>query len=137
MRTSWNVAAVSCALLLLSGCAGVPTTSTIATSSVQGTAVQGKVHGGRQPISGASVYLYAAGTGGYGTASVLLIGPVTTASDGTFTIPSTYSLPQLDFAGVHLRAGRQSGLGNQHGRRVAGGFGCVQCALVFHVRHGE
>ena len=65
MRISLGVAVASCALLLISGCSGVPATSTIETSSVQGTALQGKVHGGQQPIVGASVYLYAANTTGY------------------------------------------------------------------------
>jgi streptogramin lyase len=91
--------------------------STIQTTSnpVQGTALQGKVHGGQQPIVGASVYLYAANTTGYGgpgiapsssNASVSLLTSagnttkdgsnnyyVTTDSGGNFTITGDYSCP--------------------------------------------
>ena len=53
--------------LLLSGCATsfdpVPTTIPTQTS-LKG--ISGNVHGGRQPVSGAHLYVYAAGAGGYG-----------------------------------------------------------------------
>jgi len=83
-------------LLLLSGCgaqnglnlAGTPTSS-------EGAGIQGKVYGGQNPIIGASVSLYAVGTGGYGTAPTLLAGPVSTVGpNGTFNISeSSYSCP--------------------------------------------
>jgi len=85
--------------------------------------VQGKVHGGRQPISGASVYLYAAGTGGYGTASVLLSGPVTTASDGTFTIPSTYSCPSSTSQAYIYALGGNPGSGTNTAAGLLAGLG--------------
>ncbi len=73
--------------------------------------LKGKVYGGEQPISGASVYLYAANTTGYPGASVSLLNShvltqtpaggednsdnyyVTTASDGSFNISSDYTCP--------------------------------------------
>jgi hypothetical protein len=81
------------ALLLLTGCgaqnglnlAGSPQES-------QGIGIQGIVHGGEQPVSGAAVYLYEAGAGGYGTAPKLLASTTTGSSagdKGTFNIPST------------------------------------------------
>ncbi len=115
MRISWDVAVSSCALLLLSGCAGVLVSTTIETTSVPGTALQGKVHGGQQPVVGASVYLYAANTTGYAgpgiaasssNASVSLLTSasnttkdtsgnyyVTTDSGGNFAITGDYTCP--------------------------------------------
>lgn len=51
---------LSCAAVLLSGC------NLQSTGNLVGPQVQGGVHGGQQPIAGAHVYLFAAGTGGYG-----------------------------------------------------------------------
>jgi len=65
-------------------------------------APDGKVLHGNTPVSGAHVYLLAANTNGYGSASVSLLnraltgasdtvgGYVTTAADGTFTITGMY-----------------------------------------------
>jgi hypothetical protein len=66
------------------------------TTPVTGAAIQGAVHGGQQPISGASIGLYAAGSGGYGSSTGVtnLVSPsVTTAADGTFTITGHYTCP--------------------------------------------
>jgi len=94
---------------LLSGCGGVPVTTIATTNSVQGVALHGHVHGGEQPIAGASVYLYAASTTGYGQPSVSLLNDnvlnqlplagedannnyyVITDSNGNFTITGDYS----------------------------------------------
>jgi hypothetical protein len=54
------------------------------------------LHGGQQPISGAIITMYAAGTSGYGTGATSILngtGSVTTASDGTFDIASGYTCP--------------------------------------------
>jgi len=66
---------------LLSGCANMITNSPSGPSSELGV-MAGKVHGGNQPISGATVKLYAAGTAGYGQGSTLLAS-TTTSTDGT------------------------------------------------------
>lgn len=60
--------------------------------------IQGSVYGGQQPIVGATIQLYAAGTpdsgGGYGEgATALLTKSVTTSSNGSFTITGDYNLP--------------------------------------------
>jgi hypothetical protein len=68
-------------LFLLSGCANMITNSP-AGPSLEFGAMTGKVHGGNQPISGAVVKLYAAGTTGYGTGSTLLAS-TTTSLDGS------------------------------------------------------
>ena len=45
---------------------------------VSGSALQGKVHGGQQAVVGAHVYLLAAGSSGYGSASASLLNGTTT-----------------------------------------------------------
>ena len=74
---------------LLAGCgAGA------ARQVVPGPAFQGSVHGGQQPVSGASIQLYAAGTGGYGSAaSPLLSTAVSSDANGNFSISHLYSCP--------------------------------------------
>jgi hypothetical protein len=76
------------AATVLSGCgagvysdAGKPVT-------VMGTAVQGIVMGGQQPVAGVTVQLYQAGTTGYGSASTPLGPSVQTTSNGNFNLPS-------------------------------------------------
>jgi len=108
VRTSLYVVTASCALiLLLTGCSGSSSVSTSTQSNaVRGTALQGRVHGGQQPIIGASVYLFAANTAGSGNASISLLSSasgtsrdsignyyVTTDSSGTFSISGDYTCP--------------------------------------------
>ena len=84
---------------LLTGC-GLQTTSP--PDSATGTALSGRVHGGQQPVVGAHVYLFAAGTSGYGATSTSLLTSgtagsdslgqyVTTDSSGAFTITGDYT----------------------------------------------
>jgi hypothetical protein len=71
MRALCAIALISC-VVALSGCAGKPVMTTTSTQpdQVPGAALHGRVHGGNNPISGAAVYLYAVGTGGYGGAGI-------------------------------------------------------------------
>ena len=65
---------------LITGCgANQSSTSTPAATT---NIVSGNVHGGQQPVIGTHIYLYAAGTTGYGAASVSLLKP---AAPGVFT----------------------------------------------------
>jgi hypothetical protein len=64
------------------------------TGSVMPVAIGGSIHGGPRPVSGASVELYAAGTGGLGSASKLLLyKAVASDTNGNFTIPAEYGCP--------------------------------------------
>jgi hypothetical protein len=132
----------SCALvpflcaLLLSGCSGVPVSTTNTISPVPGVALQGKVHGGQQPIVGAKVYLYAANTTGYGSESISLLKSasgtskdsngnyyVTSAPDGTFTITGDYTCPSTT-AQVYLYAvGGNPGSGTDLAAGLLAGLG--------------
>ena len=77
------IVGANCALLL-SGCA-LSTTATSAAPQVTAGPIQGYVHGGQQPVSGATVTAYAASNSGYGTAARVL-GSTTTSSTGSFSL---------------------------------------------------
>ena len=80
--------ALLCCATLLGGC-GIDT----ADHSITGTsALQGMVHGGQQPVSGAVIQLYTVGSGGNGSlATPMLASPVTTRNDGSFDITGQYT----------------------------------------------
>ena len=97
------------ACLMLSGCAASDrvVTETVAPATPHQATVQGMVHGGQQPVTGASVYLFAAGTLGYANPATSLLntadtgvatdaagnGYVTTTPNGGFNITGLYSCP--------------------------------------------
>ncbi|HEX3447669.1 MAG TPA: hypothetical protein VHS97_05420 [Isosphaeraceae bacterium] len=58
---------------LLTGCSSSFAPNPIESDQTPIGNIQGRVHGGQYPISGAHIYLYAAGTTGYGTAATSLI----------------------------------------------------------------
>jgi len=62
------------------------------TASATGTALHGLAQAGSQPVVGASIALYAAGTGGYASAASK-VAVSSTAKDGSFTIPAGYTCP--------------------------------------------
>lgn len=70
-------------------------------SQAQAAVVSGIVHGGRQPVNGSVVTLWAAGNAGYGSAATVLAS-TTTSADGTFSFGpgsgNTYSCPPSNSA---------------------------------------
>jgi hypothetical protein len=104
------------ALLALNGCGGGGAPA-VPKPDGPGLSFSGRAMDGQQPITGAHVYLFAAGTSGYGTASVPLLtsvgtgyadsagGYVLTASDGTFSIPGGYTCKSTDQLYVYLLGG--------------------------------
>ena len=78
------------ALATLAGC-GFSLSATAYQTSVP---LRGVVHGGNQPVAGASVQFYAAGTSGPGSAALPLLGkPVQSDSNGKFSIPASLICP--------------------------------------------
>jgi sugar lactone lactonase YvrE len=77
--------------LLLSGCSANFGGSASAPDQVSMQQISGVVHGGQQALNGAQVYLYAVGTGGYGTASTQVAGPATTDALGNFSFNGGFS----------------------------------------------
>ncbi len=77
-------------VVLMAGCANMATTAPSLTPLSSADSIGGKIHGGSQPVSGATVTLYYAGNSGYGsgltqggTATVAAV--TTTDSTGSFS----------------------------------------------------
>jgi hypothetical protein len=139
---------ILCALALC-GCGGAarlaPTQA--ASNPVGGTAISGKVHGGQNPISGASVYLYASNTTGYGgpgetasssneSISLLTSGTkdgngnyyVSTGSDGSFSVTGDYVCPGANSQLYLYAAGGNNGSGINSAASLLAGLGT--CSTV-------
>jgi hypothetical protein len=68
---------------------------TIAVSSTaSGPVLNGVVQAGAQPVVGASVALYAAGTSGYGSSSAQIASAPASDQNGNFAVPAGYVCPQ-------------------------------------------
>jgi streptogramin lyase len=91
LRVGVGLLALSGAVFTLSGCSANFGGSTGAADQVSMQSISGIVHGGQQGLVGAQVSLYAVGTGGYGSASTLVAGPVTTDSTGNFSFSSGFN----------------------------------------------
>ncbi|SNT20872.1 hypothetical protein SAMN05421770_105165 [Granulicella rosea] len=129
LRLRGALAAVTCSLALsLAGCgtsgtAGTPVTpactptvapvtapaTPVATGTLTGVAMSVKVLAGVQPITGASVQLYAAGMTGLGSAPTALASAVTTASTGAASIPAGYTCPATNSQLYVVSRGGQAG----------------------------
>lgn len=112
-RTSLPRTLVSCLFLLAAGLTGCTAGYTnLVSAAAPGIAMSGGVHGGQQPVSGAKVYLYAAGTGGPGAASRSMLnalGYVMTGADGSFSITGDYTCQPGDMVYL-VAAGGNPGL---------------------------
>ena len=99
-KTSGAVAgALALALSGVVGCGGLLQSASVSRPT-PGVALRGSVHGGQQPVVGASIQLYAAASSGYGSAynytsgtSLLGTNVVTTVAGGSFSITGDYTCP--------------------------------------------
>ncbi len=99
------------------GCGGVsPTPLTTTASTHTGSSLVGKVKGGQQPVSGATIQLYQVGTAGDGSSAATLGSSTTTDPSGGFTIPGPYtcsgSNPQVYLLATGGNPGLASGTNN-------------------------
>lgn len=87
------IALLSVISAFLTGCALGPTlASTGNPASPAAVQISGHVHGGQQPVPGATIKLYTVGTSADGSASTSLLSQrVTTDANGNFTITNLYS----------------------------------------------
>jgi hypothetical protein len=91
-----SLALTGALVLFASGCGGSNVGTPVGTgggsSGGSGITFSGKVQAGSQPVSGATVQLYAAGSSGYGAAgTALLTSAITTNSTGSFMVPAGYA----------------------------------------------
>ena len=105
--------------LAIAGCANMPQVESVKMSS----SLHGMVHGGQQPISGASVRVWNVSFVGDGSSAQPLGNPVTTDSDGSFDLSGSYTCPG-GYAAVYVVAtggnpGLKSGTNNSAIAEVA------------------
>jgi hypothetical protein len=81
-----------CVSALVTGCSSSQFLSAADNSPILAAAMRGKVQGGRQAISGASVQLWAVGTSGYGSAANKLGSSVSSDANGSFSL-GAYTCP--------------------------------------------
>jgi len=145
MRT-FALLTLSCCIL--SGCAFGPAAAPSPTPTT-GLAISGTVHGGQQAVVGAHLYLFAANTTGYGSASVSLLTSVpgsttldnsggatngdyyaTSGANGAFTITGDYTC--IPGQQVYLYAtGGNSGSGNNASSSLIAVFGSCPATDTF------
>ena len=91
MKKTLALTALTLAAATLTGCGGFQTASQgPAQLAIKG--IHGSVFGGRQPVAGASLQIYQAGTTGYGTgATGLITSNQTTDATGQFNITGDYT----------------------------------------------
>jgi len=93
-KRSYAVAAALAACAMMLGLAGCSATTAADAPLTQTASLSGRAHGGNFPIQNATVQLYAAGNGGYGSAATpLLDTPITTDAYGMFTITGHFTCP--------------------------------------------
>ena len=100
----------------LTGCGEISgiSASSAATGMTAEAGLQGRVHGGQQPISGSEIYLYAAGAAGYGQGATSILGApgyVVTNADGGFTITNDYTCPSPTAQMYLVASGGDTGAG--------------------------
>lgn len=94
------------------------------TSGSSSIVLTGLVHSGSQPISGASVDLYVAGTSGYGIGSASLLGgSVTTGSDGKFNMAGASSCPSANAQVYVVATGGDAGAGDNNSSLLMAALG--------------
>ena len=120
--------------LLITGC-GSGVVEMIG-SPAEGFSISGRVQGGQQPITGASISLYVAGTTGYGVNAQPLASSISVASDksGIFHVSGSYQCPSPTAqvylissggntgSGINNRAVLMSALGNCSTFEAPGAF---------------
>jgi hypothetical protein len=98
LKRSVLLCAAAVPFMLLTGCSNMVSTAPADNSLDSAAGISGIVHGGRQPIIGATVKLWAAGNAGYGSTATSLAS-TTTDSNGNFSFhPSggaSYSCPSV------------------------------------------
>jgi streptogramin lyase len=113
MRAVGTVLLTAAGAMCLAALSGCDAFSALAPTNVSGVAITGRVRGGQQPVSGATIQLYGAGTSGVGSSAVDLLAPhvVMTDSAGYFSITGDYVCPAATTQVYLVARGGDPGLG--------------------------
>ena len=88
------VVSLGCLLTALAGLTGCGQGTLTNGPNENAVQVKGQAFGGQQPISGATVQVYAAGSTGYGSAASPLLSPaLTTDANGNFAYSGSFTCP--------------------------------------------
>lgn len=104
----------SCLCVLATGCSlgNMSSPTSVSTTPSTTVTIAGKVHGGQQPVSGATIQLYAANTTtNQGASTAMLTTTVTTLADGSFSITTDYTCPASNPLVYLVSTGGNPGLG--------------------------
>jgi streptogramin lyase len=123
-----TAALLVCALgpvVALAGCGALGNVSGSGTG-VTGFKISGNVHGGQQPVSGATIQLYTVGTTGLQSASTAMVTSTTVTTDvyGGFVITGDYSCSTVPATQVYITAtGGNPGAGTNTALSLAAALG--------------
>lgn len=122
MRSLLTASALGFAALLTTGC-GVSANTLSGPEQIAVPAMQGRLFGGQQPVSGSTIQLWAAGTTGYGTGATALINStVLTDAGGSFNITGAYTCPAGSQVYITATGGNPGG-GNNSALAMMAGLG--------------
>lgn len=131
LRTGVAAICALAATMVLSGCGmgvgGTRSTSGTAASTLH---VSGSVHGGQQPVSGATIQLYTVGTTGLASAATPMVGSTaTTLADGSFNLNGLYNCSSPAATQVYITAtGGNPGAGTNSALTLVAALG--SCASL-------
>ncbi len=92
LRARYPLGLLALAAMLPVGCSNMTSTATQSATATPQVRIKGRLHGGNQPVSGATVTVYFAGQTGYGSASTAVT-TATTANDGYGSFSFSVSCP--------------------------------------------
>lgn len=92
LRARYHLGLLALVAMLPVGCSNMTSTATQSATATPQARIKGRVHGGNQPVSGATVTVYYAGQSGYGSAGTVGTS-TTTANDGFGSFSFTVTCP--------------------------------------------
>jgi len=109
---AWVAFMLLAAALLTAGCGSSgPVLSSSGPARGNSAKVTGVVYGGQQPVAGAEIQFYVAGSSGYGAGAKALASAVYTDSNGNFAISSSYTCPSANAVTYLIAIGGDPGVG--------------------------
>ncbi len=114
MRIAWGAVGLICAMALVLGCGGHSSGTGTTNPPPSNFEFSGKVMGGQQPVSGAQVQLYVAGSSGYGSGATPLGPAAFTDQGGAFVIQANVTCPSASALTYAKATGGHTGSGSDN-----------------------